>query len=88
MHSARWRGEFEFDEGNYFFRATADDGVRVYLDGLMIIDQWRDGYKDVSNRFVGVGEGLHTVEVEYYERSGQAVMKLWWYKDTRDTGPQ
>ena len=86
--SGRWRGEFEFDEGNYFFRAIADDGVRVYLDGLMIIDQWRDGYKDVSNRFVGVGEGYHTVEIEYYERSGQAVMKLWWYKDTSDTGPQ
>ena len=24
------------------FTATADDGIRVYLDGTLVIDQWKD----------------------------------------------
>ena len=31
-----------FSAGPHIFTATADDGVRVYLDGILVIDQWRD----------------------------------------------
>ncbi len=86
--SARWRGEFAFEEGNYVFRANADDGLRLYVDGLLVLDYWRDGYKDVTNRVIGIGAGQHTVEVQYYERSGNAMMKLWWYRDSAYVGPQ
>jgi SH3-like domain-containing protein len=86
--SVRWRGEFDFEEGNYLFRANADDGLRLYLDGLLVLDYWRDGYKDVTNRVLGIGAGSHTVEVHYYERSGDAMMKLWWYRDSAYVGPQ
>ncbi|MCC9076030.1 hypothetical protein FKZ61_007895 [Litorilinea aerophila] len=80
--SARWTGTFRFEAGDYIFRANADDGVRVYLDGLLVIDQWRDGYKEVSNRFVGVGAGEHTVTVEYYDRAGIGLLQVWWTRDT------
>lgn len=86
--SARWTGTFYFEGGNYVFRAFADDGVRVYLDGLLVIDAWRDGYKEVSNRYLGVGDGNHTVTVEYYDRTGLAIMKLWWVRESAYTGPQ
>jgi hypothetical protein len=86
--SARWVGEFQFDDGNYTFRANADDGVRVWLDGLPVIDQWRDGYKEVSNRFIGVGAGRHTVKVEYYERTGLASLRVWWVRDSSYSGPR
>ncbi len=86
--SATWVGEFPFDSGNYVFRVNADDGVRLYLDGLLVIDQWRDGYKEVSNRVLGIGAGAHTVRVEYYQRTGNSQLTVWWYRDSAYTGPQ
>lgn len=86
--SVRWEGEFPFDSGNYVFRAEVDDGIRLYLDGLLVLNQWRDGYKEVNNRVVGVGAGYHTVVVEYYERTGNASIDVWWYRDSAYMGPQ
>ncbi|HXF63640.1 MAG TPA: PA14 domain-containing protein, partial [Caldilineaceae bacterium] len=86
--SARWTGTFHFDDGNFVFQAHADDGVRVWLDGYLVIDQWVDGYKEVTNRFLGVGQGEHTVQVEYYERSGLASLRLWWFKEAGAFGPR
>lgn len=86
--SARWTGQFVFDGGNYAFHAQVDDGVRVWIDGLLVLDYWRDGYKDVRNRVIGIGSGSHTITVEYYERTGSAQIKLWWYRDSAYTGPQ
>jgi hypothetical protein len=86
--SARWQGEFPFDSGNFVFRANVDDGIRIYLDGLLVIDQWRDGYKETNNRVIGIGSGRHTIVVEYYERTGNASIEVWWYRDSAYTGPQ
>jgi hypothetical protein len=55
--------------------------VRVYLDGLRVVDAWSDGYKEVANRFLGVGTGDHEIVVEFYERGGAASVRVWWYKD-------
>jgi uncharacterized protein YgiM (DUF1202 family) len=79
--SARWRGRFYFEPGDYVFAAQSDDGVRVYLDGLRVVDAWSDGYKEVANRFLGVGTGDHEIVVEFYERGGAASVRVWWYKD-------
>ena len=86
--SARWVGAFQFDSGTFSFRIQADDGVRVYLDGLLVIDRWVDGYKEAGNRVIGVGSGLHTVTVEYYERTGNASIRLWWFKEAGVVVPQ
>ena len=41
--SVRWVATRLFaTTGSYTFTATADDGIRVYLDGTLVIDQWRD----------------------------------------------
>lgn len=79
--SARWVGQFRFNYATYVFRAIADDGVRVYLNDQLILDSWRDGYSDVTNRFYAVGAGIHTIRVEYYERTGNALVRVWWYED-------
>ena len=61
--SARWRGQFRFTAGDYRFRAIADGGVRVYLDGLLVIDEWSAGETNDRNVFRNVGAGEHTVTV-------------------------
>jgi hypothetical protein len=40
--SARWTGSFDFaTAGTYTFNAVSDDGIRVWVDGALLIDQWR-----------------------------------------------
>ena len=77
--SGRWVGSFYFDAGDYTFQINVDDGARLFLDGIRVIDAWSDGYKEVSNVFNGVGDGSHQVTVEYYERTGGAAVRAWWW---------
>jgi len=80
--SARWVGNYYFDPGDYIFKARSDDGVRVFIDNQLVIDAWRDGYKDVQNKFHGIGGGLHQITVEFYERAGVSYNRVYWYRDT------
>jgi hypothetical protein len=84
--SARWIGIFYFDAGDWLFRTRTDDGVRVYIDGIRLIDAWNDGYKEPSNRFNRLGAGNHTITIEYYERGGAAFNRVWWWRDGSGSG--
>lgn len=76
--SARFEGEFYFSPADYSFYTIADDGVRVWIDNILVIDAWYDGYKERNNRFDRVGDGYHTMRVEFYERAGGAIVRAWW----------
>ncbi len=41
--SARWTRVLGFEEGLYRFHAIVDDGVRLYVDNVLVIDAWQDG---------------------------------------------
>ena len=86
--SARWVGSFHFDPGNYTFQVNVDDGARLYIDGIQVINAWSDGYKEVSNVFNGIGEGSHQITVEYYERTGGASIRAWWWLGSSGGGGQ
>ena len=86
--TARWVGTFRFDDGNYIFQAQGQDGIRVTLDSTVVIDKWSDSYGEMRNRFIGVGGGDHTVTVDYYNRLGDASVRVWWYRDTTTGLPQ
>jgi hypothetical protein len=78
--SARWTRYVDVTEpGTYRFVAISDDGIRVYVDGDAVIDEWHD---HAASRFVGdvnLTVGHHLVVVEYYENMGAAVAKLTWW---------
>ena len=42
--SARWTRIISFDTGMYRFSATRDDGLRIWVDNELILDQWAWGY--------------------------------------------
>jgi uncharacterized protein YraI len=85
LFSARWVGTFNFEGGDYRFHATTDDGVRVYIDGIRILDQWLNGYyANVTNVFRGLGPGNHEIVVEYYESYGDALVQVWWERISGD----
>jgi lysophospholipase L1-like esterase len=78
--SARWCGVITVPaSGRYSLIATADDGVRVALDGVLVIDQWRDQAPTECTGAVELQAGSrHDLVVSYYQGGGDAVMKLEW----------
>jgi hypothetical protein len=40
--SARWTRTAHMEAGTYRFSVTGDDGIRLYLDGTLVIDGWGD----------------------------------------------
>jgi uncharacterized protein YkwD len=77
-YSVRWQGRFTFQNAEYTFVAVTSDGMRISIDGELILDRWRDqaGSMYTVRRTLTAGE--HLIVVEYYERSGLAVAKLNW----------
>lgn len=79
--SVRWEGQFDFFEGEYTFHIQTDDGYRLWIDNQLLIDSWQDqGSTSYKDRII-VGEGRHTVKVEYYEKTGHAIARLRWEAD-------
>ena len=76
--SVRWRGRWDFQAGGYRFYAYSDDGVRLWVDGVLVIDQWRDQSATVASGDVYLTEGEHLVEVAYYDRAHNAQIRVWW----------
>lgn len=76
MFSARWTRTTTYDAGTYRFTATGDDGIRVRLDGTLILDGWSDHAPTTYTADVPVTAGEHTVVIEYYERTGGAVARF------------
>jgi hypothetical protein len=76
--SARWTRSLSFNEGTYRFFVHVDDGLRLYVDNVLILDEWRDGAARQRSVDHWLGGGLHTIRVDYYEHGGEAGVRLWW----------
>src|SRR6266481_8497341 len=46
LFSARWTGNFTFTASNYQFTAVTDDGMRFYVDGVLVPFDQGDAWKD------------------------------------------
>jgi glucose/arabinose dehydrogenase len=78
--SARWTQDVTFADGTYTFTATADDGIRVYVDGAPVIDEWHDvaAATPYTSNPVPLAGGIHHIRVEYYEDTGAAEAQVGW----------
>lgn len=84
--SVRWTRTFSFSEGNYRFHTTMDDGLRLYIDNILIIDEWRDAsYREVTAD-LWLAAGNHEFRIEYYEHLGEARVQVWWDALTEFSG--
>jgi autotransporter-associated beta strand protein len=82
--SVRWSGLLLVPEtGNYTFSVLSNEGVRLYINGVPIIDQ----FEDQETQWIDAkpiklaARQLVEIQLEYYENAGPAVAKLKW------TGP-
>ena len=77
--SVRWSQRIPFAGGSYRFLATADGGLRVTVDGQMVIDQWQDaGTSTAYTAVTELSEGEHDLVVAYVDSQGAASMALRW----------
>ncbi|WP_273844813.1 PA14 domain-containing protein [Rubrobacter calidifluminis] len=78
--SARWTGQIEAPvSGDYTFTTTSDDGVRLYIGGQKIIDDWGDHAPTDDSGTITLQAGQrYDIQMDYYEDGGGAVAKLQW----------
>lgn len=78
--SVRWTGDATFEAGTYRFKVTVDDGARLYVDNVLVINAWEDGGERERTADVALARGSHRIRLEYYDRTRQAAIGLRWTK--------
>jgi hypothetical protein len=78
--SVRWTGQVEpLYTGLYTFYTTADDGVRVWVNGTLLIDDWNSHSPTESSGVASlVGGQKYDIKIEYFENTGTASIQLAW----------
>lgn len=79
--SARWTGDIEtrYTEP-YTLILRTDDGVRMWLDGVLVINDWiLRGAANSSYTFNAEAGRRYRIHIEYYEHFGSAVAQLHWF---------
>jgi hypothetical protein len=78
--SVRWKGTIapRYTE-RYTLYVTSDDGVRLYIDGQLVIDDWRMHSATTNHAEVDLVAGRkHEIELEYYDGMRHAIARLEW----------
>ena len=69
-------GKFEVPEGTYILNVTSDDGVRVYVDGKKVLEDWTWHGPKLDKVELKLGKGQHTIRVEHFEIDGYSTLKV------------
>ena len=78
--SARWSGQVQPKHSEvYTFHTTSDDGVRLWVDGQQLVDNWTDhGPTDDSGQIELTAGQKYDVRMDFYENGGGATARLAW----------
>jgi hypothetical protein len=77
--SARWQGNFNFGPGDYLFNVVTSDGMRIYVDGKLMLDQWHDQLASMYTFSASLTQGSHLIVVDYYDHAHASTAMLWWF---------
>lgn len=79
--SVRWTGQVKAPvTGAYTFSTVTDDGIRLWINDNLIIDNWtvHGSTTDTASAVTLTGSTLYSVKMEFYERGGGEVAVLRW----------
>jgi len=78
--SARWTGQVEAQfTGTYTFYTVSDDGVRLWVNGQQIINNWTDHAPTENSGTIALSAGQrYDIRMELYENGGGATGRLLW----------
>lgn len=86
--TVRWQGEVQATEsGNHRFSTESDDGVRLWVNDQLIIENWTNhGPRwDQSAQISLITGERYSIKMEFYERTGGAVARLHWQTPSNNT---
>ena len=78
--SVRWDGKIlpQFSE-EYTFQVSVDDGVRLWVDGKLLINEWQSQQADYSASTSRLEAGkLYDIKLEYYDHELDGRVELSW----------
>jgi hypothetical protein len=78
--SVRWTGQVEAPfSGTYTFYTQSDDGVRLWVNGQPLVDNWTlHGSTENSGTIVLTAGQRYPIRMEFFENTGAATAKLLW----------
>jgi hypothetical protein len=79
--SVRWTGRVVAPASETFtFHTFTNDGVRLWIDGELLVDQWRDqsGGMEWSGSMALEAGKSYTLQMDYYENLGNSTARLSW----------
>lgn len=83
--SVIWSGEVQprYSE-NYTFYTVTDDGVRLWVNDVLLINNWTDhsATEDYGNIILEAGK-KYKIILEYYENSVDALSRLMWCSESQ-----
>ncbi|TRX21392.1 T9SS sorting signal type C domain-containing protein [Flavobacterium franklandianum] len=78
--SVRWSGLIQpLYSQTYTFSTSSDDGIRLWVNGVQIINNWTNHAAATDTGTIALTAGVkYDIVLEYYENSGSAVSQLSW----------
>ena len=86
-YSVRWTGQVLAPEsGTYRFSTRTSDGVRLWINGVQVINDWNDQatslWNDSATITLTAGQ-KYSLKMEYYDNANPATARLYWYMPSR-----
>ena len=78
--SARWSGKVQAESsGSYNFYTNSDDGIRLWVNGKQLVNNWTDHAATQNKGTIALVSGQkYDIKVDYYQRAGDATAQLSW----------
>ena len=78
--SMRWTGYLAPNiSGAYKIGVNSDDGVRLWLNGKLVVDEWHNRGKTTDQVDIQMEAGKkYSIKLEYFDNGGDAVCQLLW----------
>ncbi len=84
--SVRWTGYLDVPvNGDYEISILSDDGCRVYIDDVKIIEDWATRNPTRDSYVIPLSKGPHKIKIEYFQGVGLAMVQLYWKKPGEST---
>ncbi len=82
--SARWQGQVQpqYSE-TYYFDVNTDDGVKLWVNGQLLIDGWSYLSTDRIGSIALQAGVLYDIKMEYYQGNGGDAAHLYWYSNSQ-----
>jgi hypothetical protein len=80
--AVRWSGQIKpIESGTYTFRTTTDDGVRLWVNGQLLVDKWINQSSSAWTGSINLqANAMVDVRMDYFDASGDASARLEWQR--------